>query len=295
MSDLTDIGNLITGAADIVSGFSISNKSWQRQREMAREQMRWQERMSNTAHQREVADLLAAGLNPVLSANAGASTPANPVPETPPEFQKLGLAQMQQAFANASEAKARSEEAKATAELAKKDAEYWREHPEEFDSLRASQAVSAKARAQNDIATASSNALDAGYWLSHPEEYNALKYNTVKAAENQNIANATEASIAARRDAWESEHPTAYTINNLAPSVSAAMSVAGTAANAYIGGKIAAGMHGVKASKAAAKANRAIRHGNAYIPMASPPVPKAIPQHPKYKGVYIPALQVNKR
>lgn len=133
-------GAIIGGGLDYFSAKDTQSK----QKKMAREQMAFQERMSNTSYQRAVKDMRAAGINPMLAImQGGASTPAgaqaNMVTPTPGATGAKSLQASSQASlirlqkdlvaAQTNTAKALAAKTAAEASKAQTMADYYRKHP----------------------------------------------------------------------------------------------------------------------------------------------------------------------
>lgn len=89
------IDSVAGGLFEMDRNESMAEDSWRRGQENARIANEFTERMANTAHQRAVTDLTAAGLNPILSATkGGASSGQGAMSQAPqqapaPNFSKI--------------------------------------------------------------------------------------------------------------------------------------------------------------------------------------------------------------
>lgn len=78
------IPGLVLGGANLLGGILGGLGQQDQAKHLAQEQMDFQERMSNTAYQRAVADMKLAGINPMLAyMQGGATSPSGSLPSIP--------------------------------------------------------------------------------------------------------------------------------------------------------------------------------------------------------------------
>lgn len=116
----------------------------------AQKQRDWEEMMSNTAHQRAVRDMIAAGINPILAAGSAASTPAGGMAAT--TALQSHMAREYTDYENGSKSWGRSEGHSEGSGAGSSYGNSW-EHGESYSNLaeQASSAMGAMADVMNKI------------------------------------------------------------------------------------------------------------------------------------------------